>query len=294
MSESDSTRAGVLRSVSTWLQLLALIVLAAEAVLLFALSKAPESDPLRPWYVPLMLSFLGLVVIGLFFDRYLQQRYKALQPEPREPLLDTTEANVISPSPGRTLRIKLAEGLSPVSRNLSGQPTDTIIPLIKHQIHVHRFVFSYPNPSAYIPIGGRYFGRFSWDNEVVICHEIIEIADDVEDDYWRTWSAMQATYVEAYSAPHRQPDGEPTEQSLTDLKKKLEWIVEWTQELMEAHDLPDRHVLMALLAKIEAILKSLDLHDRSKTPTNAVVQLEMALSTAHDIIRRTTPKASEP
>src|SRR5262249_53355126 len=65
-------RVNILDAVSTWLKLLGLIVLAVEAVLILTVVVSSASDPLHGWHIPLMLLFFSLIVIGLFFDRYIQ------------------------------------------------------------------------------------------------------------------------------------------------------------------------------------------------------------------------------
>lgn len=74
MGDETESRAGVLSQVSDWLKLLALIVLATEALLTAVVVKTGEPDP----YIALGLTLLGLIVVGVFFDRYLQSRSSAL------------------------------------------------------------------------------------------------------------------------------------------------------------------------------------------------------------------------
>lgn len=66
--QQSENRAGILRAISDWLKLLGLIVLAAEAFLTAAILKTGQADP----YVSYGIGLFGLIVIGLFYDRYLQ------------------------------------------------------------------------------------------------------------------------------------------------------------------------------------------------------------------------------
>ena len=63
----------ILNAVSDWIKLLALVVLVAEAILIAAMTQTPESSPRRDWYPVIIVGLLVLIVIGIFFDRYLQR-----------------------------------------------------------------------------------------------------------------------------------------------------------------------------------------------------------------------------
>jgi hypothetical protein len=62
----------IIKAITGWLQIVALIVLVVESILLYALYKSTEADPLRIWYVVAMLIFFTLIVLALVFDRYTQ------------------------------------------------------------------------------------------------------------------------------------------------------------------------------------------------------------------------------
>jgi hypothetical protein len=66
--QQSETRAGILSAISDWLKLLGLIVLVAEAFLTTVIVKTGQADP----YVTLGIGLLGLIVMGLFYDRYIQ------------------------------------------------------------------------------------------------------------------------------------------------------------------------------------------------------------------------------
>jgi hypothetical protein len=61
----------LIKEVKNWLALLALIILAAEVILIIALITTPANSSIYKWYVPFMLFFLFIIVIGFFYDRYL-------------------------------------------------------------------------------------------------------------------------------------------------------------------------------------------------------------------------------
>ncbi len=66
-------RVSILAAVSDWMKLLALIVLSGEALLTVAYSATKSDDPMRSYLFPIMIALLGLIVLGLFFDRWLQR-----------------------------------------------------------------------------------------------------------------------------------------------------------------------------------------------------------------------------
>lgn len=70
----DEGRVGLIEAVSDWLKLLALIVLVAEATLLLAMNMTKEESLIYDFYPVMMLLFLGVVVGGFFYDRYLQSK----------------------------------------------------------------------------------------------------------------------------------------------------------------------------------------------------------------------------
>ncbi len=82
MAREKDKRVGILGAISDWLKLLALIVLAAEAFLTTVVVRTGQADPYAIWGIGL----LGLIVIGLFYDRYLQSRLvsgdRSIEPEP--------------------------------------------------------------------------------------------------------------------------------------------------------------------------------------------------------------------
>lgn len=83
-------RAGILKQVSDWLKLLALTVLVAEAVLVYAMSTCPASNPVKWMYPFLMVLFLALIVVGLFYDR-VQSRNLAF-PSDERPVIQAATA----------------------------------------------------------------------------------------------------------------------------------------------------------------------------------------------------------
>jgi hypothetical protein len=64
----------ILASVSDWLKLLALIIIAVEGLLATIIATKKEEDPFP--YVVLGLSLFALIVVGIFVDRYWQGRKK--------------------------------------------------------------------------------------------------------------------------------------------------------------------------------------------------------------------------
>jgi len=70
----ENSRLNILNSISDWLKLMALIVLIAESAILLAMKLTPNTQPIYAWYPIFMLLFLMAVVVGVFFDRYLQSK----------------------------------------------------------------------------------------------------------------------------------------------------------------------------------------------------------------------------
>ena len=68
---------GILRAISDWLKLLALIVLVMEAFLTTVILKTGQANP----YAYLGIGLLGLIVVGLFYDRYLESRLTERRPD---------------------------------------------------------------------------------------------------------------------------------------------------------------------------------------------------------------------
>jgi hypothetical protein len=66
----DKQISGV-KAIKNGLGLLALIILAAEVILIIALVSTPTASSMYNWYVPLMLVLLVIIVISYFYDRYL-------------------------------------------------------------------------------------------------------------------------------------------------------------------------------------------------------------------------------
>ncbi|EPR67262.1 hypothetical protein [Cyclobacterium qasimii] len=69
MSDSEN-RGSIIDSISTWIKLLALIVLVAEAIILFAMTKTPVESPIYHWYPFVMILFLVVIIAAVFVDRF--------------------------------------------------------------------------------------------------------------------------------------------------------------------------------------------------------------------------------
>jgi hypothetical protein len=83
MSGLSEAKSSILNAVSDWIKLLALLALVGEGVILVAMGLAPEESSLRPWYAVMMFLLLVTIVVGVFFDRYLQSRANSHQSEPK-------------------------------------------------------------------------------------------------------------------------------------------------------------------------------------------------------------------
>ena len=194
------------------------------------------------------------------------------------------------PRTGRLLRFELAENIALVSPALRKESIKKLVTHFSHKIDVHYSAFRFPNPSAIIPINDRYFGRFSWDEERIVCHELFEIPEDTHIELWKDWSKMQSIYVQAYSSPHRQPGNEATKDSMIFLAECIKRITALSKKIINMTSEVSHKGTEVLITKIVGIIENIDYDNHSKSPTNAIVQLELALSTAHDIIKRLMPR----
>jgi hypothetical protein len=187
-------------------------------------------------------------------------------------------------------RLVLSKNLQLLSKRLRNVSADKIISLIEHKIHVHTAVFAYPNPSSIISINDIYFGRFSWDEYSIICHEIFEIPEDTDINLWKQWSMLQSEYILAYSSEYRQPNSEPTVSSLKFCKNRLSKILTSATQIIASTETYNSNTNKVLIDRLKNTLDVIDFEDRSRTARNAVVQMETALSTCHDIIKRLMPR----
>lgn len=71
MAES---RIKIIGAISDWLKLLALVVLIAEVAILAAMKLTPPEKSIHSYYPIFLLGFLVIVVLGIFFDRYLSSK----------------------------------------------------------------------------------------------------------------------------------------------------------------------------------------------------------------------------
>lgn len=70
----NESRGGVLRAVSDWLRLLALIVLVGEGILVTMTLRGGSNDPLKPYYFAGVIGLLVVIVIAVLLDRYWESR----------------------------------------------------------------------------------------------------------------------------------------------------------------------------------------------------------------------------
>jgi hypothetical protein len=71
---NEKGRVAILSAVSDWLKLLALIVIASETLLALAYRSTKDTDPMRPYFLPLMIGLFAVIVVGVFFDRWSSSR----------------------------------------------------------------------------------------------------------------------------------------------------------------------------------------------------------------------------
>jgi hypothetical protein len=290
-------RVGMLVAVSDWLKLLALMVLSAEAVLGLLLARCNADDPLRPWFLVSMLAFFALITVGIFFDRYVQHGSVRSGMVTRQDVATEAAAEDVDtldvPIPGKRepMHIRLAPEIAIVSPALRNTKRSEILRLLAHKMHVHTWVFRYPSPSAIIPIDDKYFARLSWDETTIWCNEIFEIPEKTDPEYWFRWCTVQSQYVEAYSSPHRQPENDVADaETVGRFANRLRGIAEKLEEFCAQSPEQLNTATRMLLEKLKSELEGINLQDRSKSQSNAVVRLELALSTIHDILRRTMPR----
>jgi len=71
--EGSQNRSNILDAVSDWIKLLALIVLVAEGILIVVMTQTPDTYQYKAFYPVIIVILLVIIVIGVFFDRYLQR-----------------------------------------------------------------------------------------------------------------------------------------------------------------------------------------------------------------------------
>ncbi len=71
---SEKGRVAILSVISDWLKLLGLIVLSSEILLVVAYKYTKDNDPMRPYFLPLMIGLFAVIVVGVFFDRWLSSK----------------------------------------------------------------------------------------------------------------------------------------------------------------------------------------------------------------------------
>lgn len=72
--DTKEKRSSILGSISSWLQLVGLIVLVIEGLLLLAMSMTPADQPIFKWY-PITMILLGVfIILALFFDNYFKRK----------------------------------------------------------------------------------------------------------------------------------------------------------------------------------------------------------------------------
>lgn len=77
MSDNEN-RGSIIDSISNWIKLLALIVLVAEAIILFAMTQTPVDSPIYHWYPFVMILFLVVIIVAVFVDRYFNHKSNPL------------------------------------------------------------------------------------------------------------------------------------------------------------------------------------------------------------------------
>ncbi len=189
----------------------------------------------------------------------------------------------------KNMTLKLSPKIAIVSSNLNNMSFDKIVDLITHKIIVHSFIFQYPNPSTIIPINSIYFGSFFWDDTTITCEQLFQIPIDADLKHWKEWTYMQSDYVEIFCSEHRQPNWEYNKKDLSYVIAKLNFIIESAHKILEFETVNSKSVEMTII-EIKNILERINLSNNRKGPNNPIVKLEMAISYAHDIIKRLMPR----
>ena len=189
----------------------------------------------------------------------------------------------------KNMNLKLSPSIAIVSENLNKLTVDKIIELLTHKIQVHYFIFSFPNPSAIIPINSIYFGHFSWDESTITCNQLFQIPEDADLIHWKLWTGMQSDYIEIYCSEHRLPNWTFNARNLVSVIRKLNTILSLAEETLKLEIVNSKPIEMTII-KIRDIIERIDLSGESKGQNNPVVQLELAISYSHDIIKRLMPR----
>jgi len=65
--------------ITSWLSMLALVLLAAEAIIIIAFFVTPKTSAIYNWFVPIMLVFLFIYIVAYFLERKMNLKKPAIE-----------------------------------------------------------------------------------------------------------------------------------------------------------------------------------------------------------------------
>jgi hypothetical protein len=180
-----------------------------------------------------------------------------------------------------------------------GISRDEFLSLLTRKIRLHAMIFDQGQEDALLSIGP-YFGVFSWKagDDVIICHRIIRVNNDVSEDACEAWASLIVAYNDLRALRYRilpdpssQSNAELLEQAIVRFRSALKTNFSegrWSSILRQ--EAPDQFKVsransFANFGAAEASLKERDFQ-------SAIAKLEITLSAIHDLLTALTSKFS--
>jgi hypothetical protein len=166
---------------------------------------------------------------------------------------------------------------------------------LAHKIRAHKQAFLIPRQAALIPFWSKYFGIFSWRDNIITCHSIFSLPVDANPEMWESWSRMLLSYNDAYASKHRIIGASF---SVYDLKRTLTNIqsgVDQVQAHIKKFQNKDSSEIQLTLRQAQQTLQKIEHEIQSESTGNLNIlaaDLEMALSYLHDLIDSLRPEIS--
>lgn len=171
--------------------------------------------------------------------------------------------------------------------------------LLAKKLTIHTWIFKIPRDHCVIPIGGTYFGEFSWSDsrDVVYCIRLFKLRTDTLALQWRLWMKLLVSYNDLASSDYRalsDPSSPAARRTLTQATLLLQHYVQ--RHLIPARDgiielgikeaLPN---LEFVIVHCDAAADQLELERYS----HVVKSLEEALTNYHEVVDRLRPLEEE-
>jgi len=177
---------------------------------------------------------------------------------------------------------------------LLGIDEKDIVNYLVKKIRAHQVAFSIPRRAVLLPfMDGEYFGIFSWQDDIIVCHSIFAMPGDADPEMWKLWNDMLFIYNDTYGSRYRIPDSHPTPKDFKNPLRNISDGIKSAQSFIEkfpSYNTPDVKIILQeatnSLERAETILN----YDETSLPIGEIISnLEMALSYLHDVIDMCRP-----